>query len=568
MKSLLLPLFSLCALAFAGCPQYMIEQAEKLIPPKGYKPRYMTSGVRLDTLAKQYAEKIRRGEIDSSNMYDDEEEIGKSLPPISSSGSSTQTDVPTSAPIDSSAAGSSTNRPSSTQQDTLYHATTGKATKNLSITITGRKKEKDSLLQALSSKSPISMQLRSLEDKGYPDQIEIRTTVFDTAGRFLMGLAPPNFKGTGTYRNYWRTLSDSCNGVKTEIDSFTVTEASENSREPHAIAFVIDHSGSMGETRILRLREAVKKTMNIISSGDMVSVIPFAGSVKVEVPLSGDSAEYKRRFNVESNAKVRGGTSIYDAVDIAVKEVMKAPAGYKRAIMLFTDGEDNTSKLNLADACRLAREKGVPVYAISYGVTDEEPLEKLTQRSGGRLYRIYSVKEFPYVFMDIYRSLKTYYVIRYTPPKCSGLHHVKFSLSLPELGIKRLTGRGMYDKSLFSDLDTVGTIAFINIEFETGKAEIRPESMPLLEQVATALTLNPSIEMEIRGHTDNRGNDELNLKLSRQRASAVATALSKLGISSQRLRTQGFGSTRPVVPNDNDENRAKNRRTEFVIIRK
>jgi outer membrane protein OmpA-like peptidoglycan-associated protein len=72
--------------------------------------------------------------------------------------------------------------------------------------------------------------------------------------------------------------------------------------------------------------------------------------------------------------------------------------------------------------------------------------------------------------------------------------------------------------------------------------------------------------MEIRGHTDDKGSAQTNEKLSLLRADAVAGALQQRGVPSSRLRTRGFGSSQPLVPNTSEENRAKNRRTEFVIV--
>ncbi|MBX7154323.1 MAG: VWA domain-containing protein [Candidatus Kapaibacterium sp.] len=557
--SVLVVMFAVLCLSFTGCPQTMVEQVEKMIPPKGYKPVYMSSGVSLKKLQEQYQEKLRKGLVDSTKMYDEEAELERLTKDNTDSLPVTKTNPSTDSSRRTSA------------EDTVYHKKSGST--SLTVTMTGDNKRKERMNKLSDSlqaflKSPVKIQVRSIEDKRYPDSIEIRTSLTDTAGRFITGLAPPRFIGTGTYRNYWNTLFDSCNGTRSEITDFTVTEVHEDANDKHAVSFVIDHSGSMGDMRIQRLREAVRRTMGIVKRGDMISVIPFAGGVTTELPLTSDTAEWRAKFNVDKPAKVRGGTSIYDAVDVAAKELAFAPANYKRAIILLTDGEDNTSKLKLEDACRKAREKNVAIYAISYGVTDEEPLEKLTQLTSGRLYRIYSTKEFPYVFADIYQALKNYYRITYHPPKCSGIHYVQFGVRIPEYGVKRVIGRGTYDKSLYRETDTVGSISFVNIEFETGKAVIRKESLPLVERMADVLSANPTLEMEIRGHTDNRGSDDFNMKLSEQRAIAVVNELERMGIDRRRLTTRGFGATQPLTDNDTEINRAKNRRTEFVVVKK
>jgi len=145
---------------------------------------------------------------------------------------------------------------------------------------------------------------------------------------------------------------------------------------------------------------------------------------------------------------------------------------------------------------------------------------------------------------------------------------VNFQLSLPELGVKRLVARALYDKSRFGDLDTVGSISFLNLEFQTGRYAISDSGLKQLEVIAADLKTHPSVVIEIRGHTDDVGSHEMNLLLSQQRADAVAEALTRLGVRRDHLKTVGFGSDRPLVANSSPENRAKNRRTEFVILAK
>lgn len=105
------------------------------------------------------------------------------------------------------------------------------------------------------------------------------------------------------------------------------------------------------------------------------------------------------------------------------------------------------------------------------------------------------------------------------------------------------------------------------IHFETGKAVIKPESYGLLDEVARIIMDNPQVgRVEIAGHTDNRGSDELNLDLSTQRAQAVRDFLLEAGVSSQRLVARGYGETRPIDTNITRDGRANNRRVEFNLI--
>ncbi len=111
-------------------------------------------------------------------------------------------------------------------------------------------------------------------------------------------------------------------------------------------------------------------------------------------------------------------------------------------------------------------------------------------------------------------------------------------------------------------------ITLRGINFETARAVILPESYPILDEAAKILTENPDIKIEIGGHTDNRGSDVYNQKLSQERAESVRLYLiEKHAIEGSRLFAKGYGESQPVAPNDTEENMAKNRRVEFTILK-
>jgi outer membrane protein OmpA-like peptidoglycan-associated protein len=104
------------------------------------------------------------------------------------------------------------------------------------------------------------------------------------------------------------------------------------------------------------------------------------------------------------------------------------------------------------------------------------------------------------------------------------------------------------------------------VHFGVGKTVILADSYPLLAQVVDAIVRNDIKRVRIEGHTDNQGNPELNLQLSKDRAQAVAAHLTKAGIDASRLEVEGFGDTRPIAPNLTPRGRELNRRVEFVIL--
>jgi outer membrane protein OmpA-like peptidoglycan-associated protein len=109
------------------------------------------------------------------------------------------------------------------------------------------------------------------------------------------------------------------------------------------------------------------------------------------------------------------------------------------------------------------------------------------------------------------------------------------------------------------------TAVLNNIFFDFNKAELTERSFSELNEVAKFLKDNPTVKVEISGHTDNIGNEAYNKQLSLQRAKAVVDYLILRGIETPRLSQKGYGSQKPLKPNDSEENRQSNRRIEFRI---
>ena len=119
-------------------------------------------------------------------------------------------------------------------------------------------------------------------------------------------------------------------------------------------------------------------------------------------------------------------------------------------------------------------------------------------------------------------------------------------------------------KSIKSALDTDGKIVTHGILFDTGKDVIKAESLPTLKSILAILNDTPDLKFSIEGHTDNQGSKGINQPLSEKRAEAVKTWFVGKGIDAGRLRSKGWGDTKPIDKNDSVEDRANNRRVEFV----
>jgi outer membrane protein OmpA-like peptidoglycan-associated protein len=121
------------------------------------------------------------------------------------------------------------------------------------------------------------------------------------------------------------------------------------------------------------------------------------------------------------------------------------------------------------------------------------------------------------------------------------------------------------------DLDKlkVGSrVVLKNIFFDYDKATLRSESIAELNRLKRIMQDNPSMKIEIGGHTDSRGADEYNNRLSKDRAQSVVNYLIENGIDKDRMTYKGYGKSQPVATNETPEGRQENRRVEFKIMSK
>jgi outer membrane protein OmpA-like peptidoglycan-associated protein len=120
-------------------------------------------------------------------------------------------------------------------------------------------------------------------------------------------------------------------------------------------------------------------------------------------------------------------------------------------------------------------------------------------------------------------------------------------------------------EAMGNDINMTGHVSIYGIYFDTGKAEIKPESDAAIAEIAKLLKNDNALKVYVVGHTDNVGSFDANMKLSKDRADAVTNSLvSKHGIASSRLKSYGVSSLNPIASNKTEEGKAKNRRVELV----
>jgi OOP family OmpA-OmpF porin len=120
-------------------------------------------------------------------------------------------------------------------------------------------------------------------------------------------------------------------------------------------------------------------------------------------------------------------------------------------------------------------------------------------------------------------------------------------------------------ETMAREIAETGSVSIYGIYFDTDRAEVKPESRPTLQEIATLLQAETDLQLYVVGHTDNTGQLDYNMDLSRRRADAVVEALvSEHGIEAKRLTARGVGPLAPVSSNESEPGKALNRRVELV----
>lgn len=386
-------------------------------------------------------------------------------------------------------------------------------------------------------------------------KIRMYVHVVDSSGIYYTGAA------SGKYKKMWCLVQEDLDGQVTDVKNYTLKEVTENDRDPYAMALVMDHSGSMGESRAHVVQDAAEALINKKKNEDALAIVKYDSKVSVECPLTSNRETLLSKLQKNGLTGYGGGTAILDGSLRGVQEVQSA-AGYRRkAVIMFSDGRDNSSQVAKDSLVNAARNSGVVICAVAFGDNvNQNLLEDVSGATGGTYHHIYSRAEFDKVFQDVYKRLRNYYVIEYTPINY-GVHTIKLKLCT---GKDSAMATAQYDNT-----PDIGNIVLLNVFFDYNKAEVKPESKPGLENVAALMRGFPNMRIEVRGHTDNQNSTkdpDFNKKLSGRRADAVKAELVRMGVSSDRITTSGLGDTVPLADNATEEGRAQNRRTEFVVV--
>jgi len=174
-----------------------------------------------------------------------------------------------------------------------------------------------------------------------------------------------------------------------------------------------------------------------------------------------------------------------------------------------------------------------------------------------------------HVAVSYYKGKLSYYVDQHCVlaiPRCT-FTPARFVLDLSgPICIKNVVLAASKESPVLGKLLTGKKFVTHAINFDVSKSTIKQESMGFIAQLAQFLKENPTVKLEIDGHTDSDGDAAANITLSEARANEVKKALVSFGIPENRLTTKGFGSTKPIKPNNTAEDKAENRRVEFISL--
>lgn len=229
--------------------------------------------------------------------------------------------------------------------------------------------------------------------------VQVHATVSEGKRRYVQGLTADNFR-----------VFD--NGARQEISAFEADESG------FSCALLIDTTGSM-KRALPTLKRALLRFVDSLREVDSVAVYAFSTQLEHLQPLTRDKSEVKRAV---LKTRADGATALFDSVYRVARD-LEAVDG-KKALLVFTDGDDNASVLNARSAIRQAREIGVPVFAAAQGGALEHKeligqIRELAESTGGLAFEMKKSSQAEKIFAAISESLKHGYLLAYRAPRAS-----------------------------------------------------------------------------------------------------------------------------------------------------
>ncbi|SPE39378.1 exported hypothetical protein [Candidatus Sulfopaludibacter sp. SbA3] len=254
--------------------------------------------------------------------------------------------------------------------------------------------------------------------------VEVYATVLDRRGHYLDDLP----------RDAFRVLD---NGSAQPIVSF------ENSATELSCAILLDTTGSMAAA-LPKVKNAIHRLIDEFRENDWVAVYGFSAGVETLQEFTRDHLAAKRAV---SRTRAEGNTALFDAVSRVASDISSRNG--KKAIIVFTDGEDNASVLNAQRAIERAKKMGVPLYTAAEGDALRRPellsqLKELAQLTGGKAYVVKNLSNVSSIFDDISEELRHTYLLAYKPPEAPSGDWRQIQLSLNGVSEYKIQAKAGY----------------------------------------------------------------------------------------------------------------------------
>ncbi len=403
------------------------------------------------------------------------------------------------------------------------------------------------------------------------ERTEIELVLTDPMGRTIGGYAPPYLQSEEEARQLWKDFVTANLAMTVRADQISVREERKSEDESFAIAFALDHSPSMTIPRAIRMQKAVQQALSAFNPNDYVSVLKFTGRVTTEVDLTNDRAEYLSQFKVNGLNLRSEGTAIYDAAMKAMKQLAGAENVTKRILILFTDGEDNSSSATLNDVLVKAKETGTTIHTVLYGVLTQSPVTQMSAETGGRNFRLADVYEFDRIFLGIYMSLRHSYMITVNTKggndgdgALGGVLTAAGSSSgaLRTNEMKVLLPRHRVEMSPFSTEEVL--VMNIDLKFDAESGDLSSDDLPTLDSIATVLVQRSDVGLDIVAASGRDASSHEEIESSQRKVRSIRDFLIRRGINPARVQAY---ANRAASSNPMLQRVASNTKTTLVLTK-
>jgi Ca-activated chloride channel family protein len=253
--------------------------------------------------------------------------------------------------------------------------------------------------------------------------VSVTVVAFDKSGHFVRGLGPGDIE----------LLED---GVPQDISLFREAKGKGDEEIPLSVVLVLDTSGSMKESLDF-LKEAALNFVYKLEDVDTALVVQFNETIKGSTDFTGDTDRLERFVN---SLQAWGGTSLYDATHYGLERIKDQPG--RKAAILFSDGADNTSRMDEKTVVDFAKMIEATVYGIGFkgssfsGGSASGFLKRISSETGGEFFSPDKVSELIKTFAAISDELKNHYILAYTPKRAPDNMYRKIELRVKREGVQ------------------------------------------------------------------------------------------------------------------------------------